>query len=107
MIKKIGLTLAVFTFGAVGVLAAGDFSTYENNGVAAVETVGLQPSPWSVNSQYAGLQPSPWSVKQQYAGLQPSPWSVNGQFAGLQPNPWSVSSQVFTAGIQPNAWSKA
>lgn len=69
MIKKVGLTLAVFTFGLVGVLTVDGDTSYEtNNSISkesvnaiAAETAVIHPSPWSINSQVAVIHPNPWS----------------------------------------------
>ncbi|WP_142836478.1 hypothetical protein [Planococcus salinarum] len=113
MIKKVGLTLAVFTFGLIGVLTVDGNTSYKTNNsisketvdATATETAVIHPNPWSIKSQVAVIHPNPWSVKSQVAVIHPNPWSVKSQVAVIHPNPWSVKSQV--AVIHPNPWSKA
>ena len=96
MIRKIGLTLTMFTFGLASALTDGG-STYENNSLNQIEvivsetinTAGFQPNLWSVKSQLAIIQPRPWSVEPQLAIIQPRPWSIEPELAVIQPRPWS------------------
>lgn len=85
MIKKVGLTLAVFTFGLVGALAADGYNSNELNSstskvevdAMSFETAVIHPNPWSIQPRLAVIHPNPWSIgmETEMAVIHPSPWS--------------------------------